>query len=153
MPEDSLEVAVDASLTPEACFKRFTEGMTGWWPKAYTWSGEALVKISITPKVGGPCSEIGPHGFRSDFGRVLAVHPGKSVRFTWQISMKREPVPDPAMASRVDVRFSEIDADTTRVVLIHSAFANHGEGFEAYRDAMASEQGWPLILDCFNAPA
>jgi hypothetical protein len=50
----------------------------------------------------------------------------------------------------VEVRFHPAGSGT-RVELEHRAFARHGDAGGAYRHAMASPQGWPLILDRFAA--
>lgn len=99
------------------------------------------------------CSEVGPHGFRCDWGRVLAAERPKRLRFTWQIGPSREPVPDPERASVVDVRFLAEGADSTRVEVEHHAFERHGEAAQGYRDALASEQGWPYMLGRYAAAA
>ena len=66
--------------------------------------------------------------------------------FTWQISPGREPQPDPAKASEVEVRFVGEASGATTVELVHRGFARHGEGGDGYRRALRSEQGWPYIL-------
>ncbi len=146
---DVLEISVDVSLHRSAAFERFTKGMLQWWPTEYTWSGDALATIAIDPAEGGFCTETGPFGFRCDFGRVLAIATNERIEFTWQINGRREPVPDPAKAGTVDVQFVEAPDNHTRVTLVHRGFANYGDHWRAYRDAMASEQGWPYIMKRF----
>jgi uncharacterized protein YndB with AHSA1/START domain len=137
---------VTIAQTPSDAFTRFTDEMDAWWPSDYSWSQDELVEIGIEPGVDGMCYEIGPHGFRCDFGRVLSWEPGSRLVFTWQISPKREPVPNPDNASEVEVVFREAEDGQTEVELTHRHFERHGDGGEEYRDAMASEYGWPLIL-------
>lgn len=144
----SLEAQVTIALDPEAAFTRFTAGMGAWWPKAYSWSGEAMADMRIDPIEDGACSEFGPHGFRSDFGRVLRVEAPERVVFTWQISPRREPQPDPARASTVEVAFARA-GEGTEVTLTHSGFDRHGEGAETYCRLMAGDDGWPYILACY----
>ena len=55
-------------------------------------------------------------------------------------------------ASRFEVRLHPADFGT-RVELEHRALARHGDAAGAYRQAMASPQGWPLILDRYAATA
>jgi uncharacterized protein YndB with AHSA1/START domain len=132
----------------ERAFALFTRGMTDWWPPEYTWAQKTLVQIGIEPHEGGHCFELGPHGFRCDWGRVVTCEPPARIAFTWQITAQRVPQPDPARASLVEVRFSP-DGEGTRVVLAHRHFSRHGEGAEDYEAAMSSPQGWPYLLERF----
>lgn len=138
-----LEIAADA----DTAFEAFTVGLGDWWPPEYTWSGRsALVDIGIEPGAGGFCFEIGPHGFRCDWGRVLTWHPPRRLVFSWQIGPGREPVPDPDRSSEVEVRFSD-----GRMELTHQGFERHGPSGGDYRKALASPEGWPMILGRFKA--
>lgn len=74
----SLILPVDAA----AAFSIFTDRFEAWWPREYTWSQAALETIGITPHEGGLCFEIGPHGFRCDWGRVLAWDEPNGLVFT-----------------------------------------------------------------------
>lgn len=132
----------------EEVVHKFIHSLNEWWPEQYTWSQDKLKHISIAPKVNGLCTEIGPHGFRCDWGRVLELTPSK-IKFTWQISPIREPVPDPDKASEITVHWTTEEANTS-LELTHSNFDNHGKGAKDYKDAMASTQGWEYILNCFK---
>jgi hypothetical protein len=66
--------------------------------------------------------------------------------FSWQISPRREPVPDREKASEVELRFEE-GSRSTRIEFEHRGFSRHGEGSDGYREALGSEQGWPYILE------
>ena len=134
----------------ENAFALFTDGLTTWWPAEYTWSQEVLESITIEPGVNGRCFERGPHGFECDWGRVLVWEPPNRLVFTWQISPRREPVPNPAKASEVEVRFTAAGPSTTQITLVHRHFARHGEGSADYRAALKSAQGWPYILDRYK---
>ncbi len=128
-------------------FALFTERLGTWWPRDYTWSRETLQYIGLDPRAGGGCYEIGPHEFRNDWGRVLAWEPPHRLLLAWQIGPRREPEPDPAKASEVEVRFEVTDPGHTKVTLEHRGFERHGGEAAAYRDAMASAKGWPWILE------
>lgn len=151
--EQSVRCAVAVPLAPDRAFALFTDGLGTWWPSEYTWSGDVLDTIGIEAGEGGMCFELGPHGFRCDWGRVLAWEPAERLVITWQISPRREPVPDPAKASEIEVRFAAGDGGGTRVELEHRAFERHGEETAGYRDALASPQGWPYILDRYARAA
>jgi len=130
-------------------FERFALELRDWWPREYTWSQDVLHDIGIEPRLDGLCFEIGPYGFRCDWGRVLEWEPPSRLRLAWQISPRREPVPDPHRASTVAVSFAPDTPRRTRVMLLHEAFERHGAEGTAYRTAMGSPQGWPLILQRF----
>jgi hypothetical protein len=49
----------------------------------------------------------------------------------------------------VEIRFTALGPDTTKVELIHSEFEGHGGGAGTVRDAMS--QGTSHVLDLFRA--
>ncbi len=144
--------AVQIQAPPERAFAAFAERLGEWWPREYTWSQGTLEAIGIEAGEGGLCFERGPHGFRLDWGRVVAWEPPARLAFTWQISPTRVPEPDPDRASTVEVRFEAVgDTGDTEVALEHRDFERHGDGADGYAEAMGSPQGWPYILAGFAA--
>jgi uncharacterized protein YndB with AHSA1/START domain len=139
---------VEVPVPPARAFAVFAEQLGSWWPPEYSWSGEVLEEIGIEPREGGLCFERGPHGFRCDWGRVLAWEPPDRLDLAWQISPRREPVPDPSKASVVEVRF-EATGGGTAVSLEHRAFERHGEEGASYEEMLGSPQGWPFLLERF----
>lgn len=136
----------EVATRPEQAFDVFVDGFGDWWPRAYTWSQDVLETIAIEPHEGGRCFERGPHGFECDWGRVLVCDPPHRLAFTWQIGPGREPVPNPARASEVEVRFDADGERGGRVRFEHRGFERHGEDGEGYRAALDSPEGWDLIL-------
>ena len=80
---------------------------------------------------------------------MLTCEPPQRLVFTWQISPDRTPQPDPERSSEVEVVFEEA-GNGTKVTVEHRAFERHGEEGEGYRDALASDLGWPYMLDCLK---
>lgn len=146
---DRAFVETQAPVPTARAFQVFVEDLATWWPAEFTWSQRSLEWIGIDPREGGLCTELGPGGFRIDWGRVLVWHPPDRLAFTWQIGPTRVPEPDPAKSSLVDVRF-EAAGRATDVQLLHMGFERHGEGAHEYRDAMR-DQGWPYILERYVA--
>jgi uncharacterized protein YndB with AHSA1/START domain len=136
--------AVTVPVPSDRAFDAFAD-LGSWWPPEYTWSGDVLETIAIAD---GRCYEVGPHGFRCDWGRVLVWEPPDRLVFTWQIGPSREPVPDPAKASEVEVRVTA-EGSGSRVELEHRGFERHGD--DGYAAALGSEQGWPYILGRYAA--
>ncbi|HCU49245.1 MAG TPA: ATPase [Micromonosporaceae bacterium] len=142
-----INLTIDLAVTPDRAFEVFTDGMSAWWPREYTWSGpQALAEIGMEGGAGGLCYEIGPHGFRCDWGRILVWDPPRRLVFTWQIGPSREPVPDPERAGEIEVHFSE-HGEGCRLDFEHRGFAKYGKGSDEYRAAMQSSKGWPYILE------
>ena len=150
---EPIQSVVIVPTSAAAAFALFAEELGRWWPREYTWGQDALVRIGIEPRVGGRCYEIGPHDFHSDWGRVLLWELPHRLVLAWQISPDRAPEPNPSKASEVEVRFEYLDESQTQVVLEHRAFDRHGVGGASYREAMASAQGWPFILQRYAEAA
>ncbi|MFE0588800.1 SRPBCC family protein [Micromonospora echinospora] len=140
----SLRSTLLVPASPAEAFTAFTE-LTNWWVAEYTWSGpDFLADLGIEPRPGGMLYEIGPHGFRSDWGRVLTWEPPHRLVFVWQIGPDRVPVPDPSRASEVEVTVEADGPGRTRVTVEHRKFDRHGAAAEGYRQAMT--EGWQDML-------
>jgi uncharacterized protein YndB with AHSA1/START domain len=150
---DTIHFTLAVPLPRSDAFALFAQRLAQWWPREYTWSQDVLEHIGIEPRLDGFCYERGPHGFRCDWGRVLAWEPPDRLTIAWQISPRREPEPDPARASTIELRFDTEGEGRTRVTLEHRDFDHHGDGAEGYRESLASEQGWPYILSRYAAAA
>jgi uncharacterized protein YndB with AHSA1/START domain len=148
--DEPIHRSVTVGVPVEQAFAAFAD-LARWWPREYTWAGDTLEDIGIDPREDGFCFERGPHGFTCHWGRVLAWDPPTRLVFAWQIAPDRAPEPNPAKASEVEVRFHPSDPTSTRVDLEHRAFPRHGDAADTYRQALASPQGWPLILARYAA--
>lgn len=146
-----MEIKKKINLTngPKDTFRKFVGELNNWWPREYTWSQEVLQEIKIDLRKDGLCTEIGPKGFRCDWGRVIALKENESIGMAWQISPRREPVPNLEKASEVHLKFRQEGAGTS-LLLEHTQFQRHGAEGEKYREMMDSPQGWEYILDCFK---
>jgi uncharacterized protein YndB with AHSA1/START domain len=141
------------NLPPEKSFRFFTERFGDWWPRDYTFSKNLLSGMYIGQAVGEWCYEQGPHGFRCDWGRILEWNPPNSLAFTWQIGPKSVLQPDPDQCTQIGVQFNESTPGKSRVILTHKHFERHGADAPGYRADMASDYGWPLLLQMFAAAA
>lgn len=147
LPPLTARITVDR---PRAdAFQAFTADFDRWWPATFTWAQPTHLDHMVFPThVDGLLSEIGPHGFRLDWGRVTAWRPPEAVSFTWQIGPDRVPVPDPAEASTVHVTFTPA-RDRTTVAVSHEEWELHGDHGAAYREQMSP--AWPMALEAFAA--
>lgn len=148
---DKVVRQVNIGLNAKKAFDHFVLDLNDWWPKDYTWSRNSLEEIRIDAKIGGLCTEIGPYGFRCDWGRVTQYIHGKSISFTWQIGPNREPLPNPKKASKVTVDFDRKGNTRTAIELRHFDFGKLGGEGSDYCKMMGSEQGWKSILDRYRS--
>ena len=136
-------------LSAAAAFEKFRHDITQWWPREFTWSGEALESLYFEGRKLGTLWERGPEGFRIDMARVMRWVPPERIVLRWHVGPNMKPEPNPARASEVEIRFVSEDANHTRIELEHRDFSHHGAGAESYRAQMRGAKGWPMILKAF----
>lgn len=146
----SVQQTIVVDVPPQRAFAVFTEGIDSWWPPDHV-LGEAPARRSVLEgHEGGRAYSIDATGAECAWGRVLAYEPPHRLLLSWDITVAWRPESDPAKASEVEVTFTAEGAGT-RVVLEHRHLDRHGEGWEAMRDAVGSEDGWAMHLRRFAA--
>lgn len=138
------EVVVDAPI--ERAFRVFTEDFGAIKPPEHNILGVELAATVFEPRAGGRVFDRGVDGSECDWASVLAYEPPDRVVLGWHINPRWQIDSDPARASEVEVRFVAEGAQRTRIELEHRNFERHGDGWEAVRDGVGSEGGWPLYL-------
>ena len=88
-------------------------------------------------------------GSECRWARVLAYEPPDRVVFSWDISPQWQIETDPARSSEVEVRFASETPKRTRVELEHRELDRHGDGWEAVREGVDNDGGWPTYLRRF----
>ena len=83
---------------------------------------------------------------------MIYIH-SKSLAFTWQICPKSVLLSDPNQCTEIGVQFSELALGKSRVILTRKYFERRGADAPGYRADMASEFGWPLLLQLSAAAA
>lgn len=147
---DGIRRSIKVAVNKKTAYQKFVNELNGWWPKEYTWSQKNLQEIRIDPTKDGLCTEIGPFGFRCDWGRVTELEENEYINLKWQISAKREPIPDPENASHIDIRFIKEQREVTSISFEHFDFENHGADFRSYERMMDGENGWDYILQKYK---
>ncbi len=150
---DVVVVSRKVPLPRSEAFAAFVDRIGSWWPKDATWSGERLAAFAVEPRLNGRATETDSSGTVRTWGTVLSVERPSHIVIAWQKTPAGDPEPSEATASRVDVRFAEVDPQTTDVVVVHRDFPRHGDGWQAYRARMASKDGWPRLIDLFAKSA
>jgi uncharacterized protein YndB with AHSA1/START domain len=141
------QVVVDAP--PERAFSVFTEGFGRFKPPEHNLLAVEIAETIFEPHVGGYLYDRGVDGSECRWARVLAYEPPHRVVLSWDISPQWQVETDPEKSSEWEVRFVAEAPDRTRVELEHRNLERHGEGWEAEREGVAGEGGWPLYLQRF----
>jgi len=92
---EKITKVVEVEIDREGAFSKLLNEFNEWWPREYTWSQDNPEEIRIEGKKYGLCTEIGPYGFRCDWGRVTELTENRKIVIKWQISPKHEQVPNP----------------------------------------------------------
>ena len=146
----SVERTVTVKATRERAFEVFTERFDAWWPRSHHLLPEDMAEAVLERREGGRWYERSVKGDECDWGRVLAWEPPERVLLSWEIKADFSGLEEGAAnGSEVEVRFVEIDPETTRVELEHRHFERHGAGAEKMREAVGSEGGWGAGLQAF----
>jgi uncharacterized protein YndB with AHSA1/START domain len=108
--------------------------------------GVDIAETIFDARVGGYVYDRGVDGSECRWGRVLVYEPPHRVVISWDISPAWQIETDLDKTSEVEVRFIAVASGRTRVELEHRNLDRHGQGWEAVREGVDSDQGWPLYL-------
>jgi uncharacterized protein YndB with AHSA1/START domain len=138
------EIVVNAPL--DRAFDAFVDRFGDFKPPEHNLLGSPIAETTFERRVGGHIFDRGEDGSECHWARVLAFEPPDRVVFSWDIGPTWQVEADPANASEVEVRFTAVTPETTRVELEHRHLDRHGPGWESVRDGVDDAQGWPLYL-------
>jgi uncharacterized protein YndB with AHSA1/START domain len=145
------EVVVNVGL--ERAFALFTDGFGDFKPPEHNLLAVPIAQTVFEPRVGGHIVDQGTDGSECRWARILAYDPPTRVVFSWDLGPTWQVELDPANTSEVEVQFTPIGPDQTRVVLEHRNIDRHGPGWEGVQEGIDGDQGWPLYLDRYAAIA
>jgi uncharacterized protein YndB with AHSA1/START domain len=138
-------IVVGASI--ERAFSVFTDRFGDFKPREHNLLASPITRTIFEARVGGHIYDVAEDGTECHWARVLVYEPPDRVVFSWDIGPDWQLVADEANASEVEVLFIAESARQTRVELEHRNLDRHGPGWEALRQGIAEDQGWPLYLD------
>lgn len=144
---EAVRLEVTVEVPADRAFRVFTEQFDQIKPREHNLlAPEPIAETVFEPRVGGHVYDRGEDGSVCRWARVLAFDPPRGFVISWDISPSWQLVTDPSLASEVEVRFVPEGPDRTRVELEHRHLDRHGAGWEAVRDGVAGQGGWPLYL-------
>jgi uncharacterized protein YndB with AHSA1/START domain len=147
--ETSVRASIDVEAPIERAFSVFTEGIGTWLPSEYNLLDVEIAERVFEPREGGHVYDRGTDGSECRWGRVLIYEPPKRVVFSWDIGPQWEIETDHNRTSEVEVRFTSVGQDRTRVELEHRYLDRHGDGWEQIRGSLTAEGGWESCLSRF----
>jgi uncharacterized protein YndB with AHSA1/START domain len=147
----SVRVQVVVAAPIERAFRVFTEQFDRIKPREHNLLAVAIAQTVFEPRVGGHVYDRGVDGSECHWARVLVFEPPKRIVISWDISPQWRLETDLERTSEVEIRFLSETADRTRVELEHRNLDRHGHGWEAEREAVRGDGGWPLYMQRFGA--
>jgi uncharacterized protein YndB with AHSA1/START domain len=139
----TVTTSVEVDAPAARAFHVFTAEIGTWWDEDKHILEAPLAEMVFEPFVGGNIIDRGVDGSECRWARVLEYEPPNRVCFSWDITTQWQIEPDPDRASEVEITFTELTPERTRVVLTHRHLDRHGEGWEGMRDAVSG--GWSLV--------
>ena len=139
----SIEVA--ASL--QRAFEVFTRDFGAFKPATHNLLAVPIAETVVETHPGGHIIDRGTDGSECRWARILAFEPPDRLMFSWDISPHWSIESDPARSSEVEVTFTALAEDRTRVVIEHRHLDRHGDGWIDVREGVSTGEGWPLYLD------
>ena len=144
--ETSIRTSIVVEVPVDRAFRVFTEDFDRIKPREHNMLEVDIAESVFEPRAGGRVYDRGVDGSECQWARVLAYEPPDRIVFSWDISPQWQIETDLDKTSEVEVRFVPDGGDRTRVELEHRNLDRHGEGWEAEREGVEGEGGWPLYL-------
>jgi uncharacterized protein YndB with AHSA1/START domain len=134
-------------VAPQRAFTVFTGRMGAWWPRSKSIGTSPQTDVVIEPRSGGRWYERGEDGAESEWGKVLQWDPPARVVLAWQIDGSWKY--NPACITEVELNFTAVGANETRVEFEHRYLERLGDNAVAVRELLNS--GWGSILDLYGS--
>ena len=143
---DPLVKTIEVPCSQETAFGVFIKEMDSWWPldkfSVSAMDGQPAKALRVEPRLGGQIVEIGPDDTEYLWGTIKSYDPYDAFSMDFHIPQPSEIVED---ASLVEVRFTALAMDQTRVELTQSNWEAFGERAEALRGGYGG--GWVVIFE------
>lgn len=134
---------IEVPCSQENAFKVFVNEMGTWWPldkrSMSMKSGKPAKSLRIEPKQGGKIVEIGHDDTEHLWGTIKSYDPYDSITLNFHMGLPAE------NASLVEVRFTALQQERTRVELTQSNWEAFGDMAEMLRGFYGS--GWVVIFE------
>ncbi len=146
---DPVVRAVTVGVSQRSAFETWTNRIDLWWPvERISASREESSRVIMEAGEGGRLFERVASGDEYVWGRVVAWEPPSRIVVRWFLDA------DPDRATTIEVRFEELAARSTRVIVTHGDWDNAAEEVaHEHRSCVAADEGWTGILLSFQRAA
>jgi uncharacterized protein YndB with AHSA1/START domain len=135
---EPIRLSFEVACPVELAFETWAVETSRWWPASHTVSGESGLEVRFEQRPGGRIFERRRDGREHDWGAVTAWEPPHRLVYQWHLKV------DPVEATEVEIRFSPVGAETTRVEIEHRGWERVAAGGRERRDA--NRGGWGSLL-------
>ena len=143
----TVTASIEVNASQQRAFEVFTRDFGAFKPRDHTLLAAPYAETVVETHVGGHIIDRGTDGSECRWARILAYEPHERFVFSWDISPRWQLETDPDRASEVEVRFTALAEDRTRVDIEHRHLDRHGDGWTGVRDGVSKGEGWPHYLD------
>ena len=140
---DPIVNTIEVPCSQEKAFGVFVRDMGSWWPldkrSMSMHEGKPARSLRVEPVEGGKIVEVGHDDTEHHWGTITSYDPHDSISLDFHMGLP------PENASLVEVRFTALEDDRTRVELTQSNWEAFGELAEMMRGGYGS--GWVIIFE------
>ena len=141
---DPIIKTIEVPCSQKKAFGVFVNEMGSWWPldkrsMSMINGGKPAKSLRIEPKQGGKIVEIGHDDTEHLWGTIKSYDPHDAISMDFHMGLPAE------NASLVEVRFTALEGERTRVELTQSNWVAFGDMAEMMRGGYGS--GWVIIFE------
>jgi uncharacterized protein YndB with AHSA1/START domain len=143
----TVRASIEVDAPQQRAFEVFTRDFGAFKPADHNLLAVPIAETVVETHLGGHIVDRGTDGSECRWARVLAYEPPDRFIFSWDISPSWQIETDSTRTSEVEVTFTALAEDRTRVEIEHRHLDRHGDGWTAVREGVSGGEGWPLYLD------
>jgi len=140
---EPLRFSFSVECPVDHAFDVWTARTSTWWPKTSTMTQADGLEVIFEGREGGRIFERTPAGQEIEWGEITVWEPPRRLGYSWRIATDRD------SATEVEIRFSDLGDETTRVEIEHRGWEKLGDRGLGWRDT--NRGGWDGTLPRYIA--